>query len=307
MFTGRLCLRPYGIELAYDISPVSRGALALNRPLCVDVDRDGRLYITDYPQLSRSVSYYSPGRNATRIVTFHPETLRRADLKVPNIDGFQADVLRITPSGDLLLAQFGQWPEGKINGLLMSPGGEIKQEYRFGECVADVDVDDQGFVYVIYNEEGYFGAARSGQELIEIYDAKGRRIEESRMLQRLLSELGERVYDGSRINVMSDGGLLVNGSHRFDSQGRKLFSLKSSASLNITVVDEYDNILFIPPVRGGIFLLIPARSGFAEMGLDSSRPLDYEDYGWFHRIRKGFLYLLNSTIPKVEVYRLLYH
>ena len=298
-------MRPFGLELAYDLSPVSRGSLTLIKPTTLDVDTHGRLYITDYPNLSPSVSYYSPGRNATKIVTFHPDTARRADLQVPEIDGFQADILKITPDGSLMLAQFGQWPEGKINGILMSAGGEIKQTYRFGECVADFAVDKEGRIYVIYNEEGYFGAARHGQPLIELFGANGEKITDSPFMQKVLEQL-QGVYDGSRIHVMADGGLLVNGSHRFDNEGNKVFALKDAASLNITMVDEQDNILFIPPVRGGIFLLIPASCGFAEMGLDSSRPMDYENYGWFHTIRNGHLYLLNADIPKVEVFRIHY-
>jgi len=299
-------VRPYGIEVAYDLSPVSRGSLTLFRPLTLDIDGDGRLYITDYPDFEPSVSYYSPGRNATKIVTFHPDTLRRADLDVPDDDGFQADILKITPAGDLMLAQFGQWPAGKINGILMTPGGQIKQTYRFGECLADFAVTLDGRVYVIYNEEGYFGAARGGQSLIEVYDAQGNRVTDDPMVTRVLAQL-EGVYDGSRIHVMSDGGLLVNGVHRFDGRGERLFSLRSSsAALNITFVDEYDNIMFIPPVRGGIFLLTATAHGYAELGLDCSRPLDYGDYGWFHTVRKGHIYLLNSSIPRVEVFRLLY-
>ncbi len=298
-------MRPYGLELAYDLSPVSRGSLSLIKPRTLDVDNDGRLYITDYPNLAPSASYYSPGRNATKIVTFHPDTLRRADLNVPDVDGFQADILKITPNGSLMLAQFGQWPEGKTNGILMTAGGDIKQTFQFGECVADFAVDKEGRIFVIYNEEGYFGATRSGQPLVELYGADGKKITDDPFLNRVLEQL-EGVYDGSRIHIMSNGGLLINGAHRFDHEGNKVFSLKDTAFLNITIVDEHDNILFIPPVRGGIFLLIPASCGFAEMGLDCSRPLDYEDYGWFHTIRNGHLYLLNHDIPKVEVFRLIY-
>jgi hypothetical protein len=36
------------------------------------------------------------------------------------------------------------------------------------------------------------------------------------------------------------------------------------------------------------------------------RPVDYPEYGSYHRIKNNMLYLLNRVIPKIEVFRLIY-
>ena len=198
------------IEFAYDVSPVSKGALTLVRPRTIDIANDGRFYISEYPELVRSTTYYSPGRNRTSIVTFHPESCRRADLPVPDVDGFQADMLKILPSGRLLLIQFGQWPEGKVNGLVVTAGGIIIQELRLGECISDFAIDGEGNIYVIYNEEGYFGALRKGQPLIECFSPNGEKLETSEFLGNVLDGLArEQVFDGNKIDYLASGGLFV--------------------------------------------------------------------------------------------------
>ena len=298
-------MRALGVEFLFDLSPVARGKLTLSRPSSLDVDADGRLFIIDYPDLTNAEAYYSPGRNRSRIVTFHPETGRRADIDMPDVEDFQADLIRITAGGDLLLVRYGQWPEGTVNGVVMSPGGHIRQLFRFGECVADVAVDDAGRIFVLYNEEGFFGALRKGQPLIELYGPDGGRIEGDPQLTRILTHLHEW-YDGSRIHVFPDGGVLVNGTHYFDVHGDLVSALWSGSMWNITVVDEYDNIFFIPPRGGGLFLLVPGHGGFAEAAMETSRPVAYDEYAWHHAARGGHLYLLNKRIPKVEVFRIRY-
>ena len=300
-------MRLKDIQFAYDVSPVSRGGLTLVRPRTIDVDSDGRFYITEYPDLVRTTTYYSPGRNDTSIVTYHPESCRRADLPVPHIDDFQADMLKILKDGKLLLVQFGQWKEGKINGLISTVGGEIIHKLQFGECIADFSVDEDGNIFVIYNEEGYFGALRKGQPLIELFSPSGGKIEDSEVLARVLDFLhNENIYDGNKIDCLTDGGLLVNGQYCFNNIGELTFAWSHKSQGNITIVDEYDNILFIPPVKGGLFQLHKARGGYAETAISICRPVDYSEYGWFHCIKDHKLYLLNRTIPKVEVYQLIY-
>jgi hypothetical protein len=296
------------VEFAYDVSPVSRGELTLVRPGRMDVDREGRFYIIDYPDFLDSSSYYSPGRNRSILVTYHPESCRRSDLPVPVPDDeFHADIVSILPDGNLLLVQYGQWPQGKINGLLMTPGGTIRHEYRFGECISDVAVSSDGLIFVIYNEEGYFGALREGQPLIECFDLSGKRIDRLPALNRVLDQLAaENVFDGMRIDLLCDGGLVVNGQYWFDRRGELYFSWGHTGGMNKVIIDEYDNVLFIPPGKGGLFQLFSAPGGYAELAMATCRLIDYEEYAWKHCVRGHYMYLVNRSIPKIEVFRLIY-
>jgi len=168
---------------------------------------------TDLPPSRDIQSMASPGGRL--VLLDRPDgampRLRRFDGAWSDIalEGFLPRMLADSPDGGILAIGTGD----NHSGALYGPSGGIVRRFRFGDGVTDVSFDPDGNIFVLRREA----------PLLLRFDPQGDRVLDDPAVEDIHDATQQK--EGWMLLVQNDGAIWLNLSEKYDSDGKRLFSI----------------------------------------------------------------------------------